>query len=124
MNIDERIKQELENESEDIEKKYSDNKGLFNKIVGIYKKSLSFWLVFTTVFGLALIPVMLYSGYRFFITINLDDPLFYGVLLIILVITQAFLKQWMFNEMNKNSTNRELKRLEITIEQLKAKLDR
>ncbi|MCG8572474.1 MAG: hypothetical protein MJB14_20265 [Spirochaetes bacterium] len=121
MNIDEKIKLELENEAEDFTKDYSENTSLFTKIVGIYKKSLSFWLIFTTVAGLALIPVMLYAGYQFVITVDLNSPLFYGVLLIILAIVQATFKLWMFNEINKNSTNREIKRLEMTIEQLKIK---
>jgi len=123
MNLDDKIKQALEMDAKEIEQVLSKEYGLFDKLFGIFRGSMRNW----NIFGMTLAAVtgvfMFWSGYHFFISESLDDRLFWGVLLLAFWTGTMGLKIWFWLEMNRHSTSREIKRLELAVAQLTAKLN-
>ncbi|NVK21907.1 MAG: hypothetical protein HWD86_05270 [Kangiellaceae bacterium] len=119
MNIDERIKKELEIENQQLDEILAHDSGLFGMLGNAFKGSLKRWVILINIIVLIVTAVMVWAGYHFFVATNLDDRVFWGVTLIVLAMMQISLKEWLFSEMRRNSMLREIKRLELAIEQLK-----
>lgn len=118
MNIDKRIKDELENEATEIDRILANEKGLFGMLTATFTGSLRRWVWVGTVIGTLLTVFIFYSGYRFFIAPEVTDQLFWGVILLIAVHAQVAMKMWIWMEMNRASIVRETKRLEVAIARL------
>ncbi|GHE76945.1 DUF6768 family protein [Thalassotalea profundi] len=119
MNLDERIKQELSDEAEHLDQLLTQDQGIFSMLANAYKGSLGRWLVIVTVAALLVSGLMLYSGYQFFF-IEGDSAfkLQWGLTLLLATMVQIALKMWSFMEMNRQSSLREIKRLELMVETL------
>jgi len=121
MNIDEKIKQDLQNDSPDFDDIARDKEGLFDLVFGSFKGSLGRWVIFVNIFTLIATGVMFWTGYRFFTSVILQEQVFWGVCLILAVFAQVALKQWLFMEMNRSSLMREIKRVEVAVARFAAK---
>ncbi len=120
MNIDERIKKELESESAQLDKILAEEPGLFGRVATIFKGSLKIWVILVNVFVMLFTVIMIWAGYEFFVATSTDDRIFYGVIMLAALKAQVSLKEWLFSEMRRSSLMREIKRLELSIEQLQA----
>ncbi len=74
--------------------------------------------VFITIF----VGIAIYCGYKFFYAEVTADMLRYGAGMFIAMMFTAFLKLWLWMQMDKNSILREMKRLEFQIAVLMEKL--
>lgn len=74
--------------------------------------------VFITIFAFAAI----YCGYMFFTVETMTDILRYGAGMFIFMMFTAFLKLWLWNQMDKNSILREMKRIEFQVALLMEKI--
>ncbi len=122
MNIDERIKKELESESAQLDKILAEEPGLFGRVATIFKGSLKIWVILVNVFVMLFTVIMIWAGYEFFVATSTDDRIFYGVIMLAALKAQVSLKEWLFSEMRRSSLMREIKRLELSIEQLQASI--
>lgn len=122
MNIDERIKKELESENEQLDKILAHEPGLFNQVAGIFKGSMKGWVIMVNISIMIVTGLMFWSGYEFFTAQNVDDRIFWGVLVVVTLTAQVSLKEWLFSEMRRNTLMREIKRLELSIEHLQEKI--
>ncbi|GAA5129969.1 DUF6768 family protein [Thalassotalea piscium] len=119
MNLDERIKQELSDEAKHLDQQLANDSGIFTMLANAFKGSLGRWLVIVLVVGLLVTVLMLYSGYQFFfVEGNIAFKLHWGVVLLVATMVQISLKMWSFMEMNRQSSLREIKRLELMVEKL------
>ncbi|MEP7705561.1 DUF6768 family protein [Paraglaciecola sp. 25GB23A] len=118
MNIDDQITQALNAEVKRLEPLLIDNKGLFNRLLPIYRGGMRRWVWLVN--GLALITagLMFWSGFEFFTAQQTEQQIFWGICLIVAVQMQVAMKNWLFMEMNRSSLLRELKRIEIALIQL------
>ena len=126
MNIDNKIKQELEEEAQQLDAMLINQPGIFNMLANAYKGALGGWMVVVTLVALVVTVVLCWAGYEFFMT-NVDfigPKLYWGVILTIAIIILIALKMWVFMEMNRQSTVREIKRLELMIERLIIQLEK
>ena len=123
MNIDERIKNELESEAETIDEILNDKQGLFDLVAGSFKAGLGPWVVIINVVILAVTGLMVWSGYEFFTAEELQDQVFWGVCLVITAMAQIAMKQWVWLEMYRGSLLREIKRVEIAVARLSSKVN-
>ncbi len=123
MNIDERIKKELESESTKLDEILAQEPGLFGQVAGIFKGSLKGWVIFVNVFVMLFTVIMIWSGYEFFVAESTDNRVFWGVIALASLKAQVSLKEWLFSEMRRNSLMREIKRLELSIEYLQKKIE-
>lgn len=116
MNIDKKIKEELESEAANIDQVLAHQEGIFSMLTNAYKGALGGWVILVTIITLAVSSIIVWAGYEFFFVESLlEHKLHWGVVLIISLIIQISLKMWTFMEMNRMSTLRELKRLELAI---------
>ncbi|WP_251358600.1 DUF6768 family protein [Kangiella sp. TOML190] len=123
MKIDERIKKELESESEQLDKILAQEPGLFNQVTSIFKGSLKGWVIMVNIAVMIFTVLMFWSGYEFFMASSTDDRIFWGVIALAAIKGQVSLKEWLFSEMRRNSLMREIKRLELSIEHLEQKIE-
>ncbi len=121
MNLDERIKHELESESLDIDHIMEEEGGLMNRITGTFKGGMRRWVILINISALLIGVLLAWTGYRFYLVADTQSPLFWGLCIVVLMIMQGFVKNWLFMEMNRNSIMREIKRVEISIARIKEK---
>lgn len=118
MNIDQKIKQELDNEAAEMDKVLETEQGLFGLVQNIWHGRLRWWVLFTNVFVMVFTAAMAWTGYEFFTAIDTQATVFWGVWFILCVFAQAMLKLWLFMQMDRYSILREIKRQEMAIERL------
>ncbi len=118
MNIDERIRKELEDDNVDVEDILAEEKSLFGMLFRTYRGGLRRWVYLGTVIAIVLTVLIVWSGYRFFTAPGVEDMVFWGVVFLLVVQVQIAMKQWIWMEMNRSSLVRETKRLELAIARL------
>jgi len=118
MNIDEKIKQALQQDVADAEQILAPEPGLFARLFGLYSGKMKRWNMFGTLLAFATAILMFWCGYEFFVSVSLEDRVFWGVLLILSLVGNMGLKIWFWMEMNRHSMSREIKRVELAVAQL------
>lgn len=121
MDIDKRIKQALEEESSKFNPNMADQPGLFGLVAQSFQGSMGRWVVAVNIVTLIATGFLLWCGYHFFVSSETNDLIFWGVCFVVSLQAQIALKQWLWQEMNRNNLIREVKRLEFEISQLRTK---
>jgi hypothetical protein len=124
MNLDDKIKQALQMDAKEVERVLSKDDGMFKQFFGIFRGNMRFWNMYGMAIAIVTAVLMFWSGYHFFISETQDDRLFWGVLLLAFWSGTMGLKIWFWLEMNRYSTSREIKRLELAVTQLTAKMSK
>jgi len=110
MNIDEKIKRDLTQQSKEIDALIEDN------LVGYMKMGFasSFsWLVkIGYVLAVLLSILMFYCGYKFF-TATAQNEVFWGVCLMLSFNAQVATKLWIFMQTNRNLLSREIRIMQL-----------
>ncbi len=122
MNLDKKIKDELESEANEIDAILNDKQGLFDMVAGSFKNGLGAWVWVVNIVILVVTGLMLWCGYEFFTAENINDQTYWGFCTVIAVIAQIAMKQWVWMEMNRSSLMREIKRVEIEVVRLGGKV--
>ena len=123
MKIDEHIKSELENESAQIDAILQDKQGLFEMLWGTFSSGLGRWVILINNIILIVTGVMFWTGYKFFTSDNTMDYVYWGVCLLLSASVQIATKMWIFMEMHRGSLIREIKRVEVAVARLSAKVE-
>ncbi|GGD73275.1 DUF6768 family protein [Lacimicrobium alkaliphilum] len=121
MDFDKKLRQQLQQESKQLEQKMAQQPGLFEMLGQAYSSKMKGWMYLVGAVALLLSALMLWSGYQFFFVstdAGLAHKLHFGVLLLLSTMVQIALKMWGFHEMHRQSLLREIKRLELMIERL------
>jgi hypothetical protein len=118
MNIDQQIQKALNDEAQHLDDILAHEPGLFSRLGKVYQGSMRIWLALASIFALIVTAAFIYFGYQFYMASTLDERLFWAVWFLVGVIVQVAIKMWIFMEMNRASTIREVKRVEIAIERL------
>ncbi|MCZ6871626.1 MAG: hypothetical protein O7G84_19180 [Gammaproteobacteria bacterium] len=122
MNIDERIKRELESTAAEIDRIIIQDDGLFEKLTGIFEGSHRFLEAVAVFYTFVFAVAAFISAYFFYTAGGLEQQLFWGVVFLTTLLVSATIKLWTFMQMNKVSTLREIKRVELAIANLEARL--
>ena len=109
-------------DANEVELLMAKEKGLFGRLFGVFRGNMRLWNIFAMILSVVTAILMFYSGYYFFISESQNDRLFWGVLLLAFWTGTMGLKIWFWMEMNRHATSREIKRLELAVAQLTAKL--
>lgn len=118
MNIDERIKRELQSKANETDTAFEPKQGMFSLVAAAYQGGLGRWVILISIITLVVSVFLLWSGYRFFSASVLTDQVYWGFCLVVSLMAQLGLKQWIWMEMNRNSLLREIKRLEAAVDEL------
>jgi len=123
MNIDQKIKRELEKETPDLDLILVDDEGLFERLTGSFKGAMRGWVITIQLSAVFVGIACVWTGYRFFIAAELQQQIFWGVWFVASLITQTSIKQFLITESNRSSIMREIKRAEIAIARLSEKIE-
>jgi hypothetical protein len=123
MNLDDKIRQALQMDAEEVERVMKNDQGLYAQLFGVFRGSMKRWNIFGMIIATITAVLMFWSGYHFFVSESMDDRLFWGVLLLAFWTGNMGLKVWFWLQLNRNSTSREIKRLELAVAQLTARLN-
>jgi len=115
MNIDEKIRQQLESEQIDVDNIMADEQGLFSMLFRVYRGNLAGWTILMTVVTLVIFVAAVYCGFRFVTLDTAVEKIHWGLFMLLAVIAVGLSKLWIFMEMNRASLLREIKRLEIAV---------
>lgn len=125
MNLDSKIKKELESEAAEIDRILAkqDDSGLFAMLGSSFRSNMRWWFILMNVITIILTVLMFWCGYNFF---TAGDPsyVYWGFLMVVAFQVQIAAKQWIMNEMNRNNISREIKRVELAIAELAERLDK
>ncbi|WP_158968870.1 DUF6768 family protein [Paraglaciecola sp. L3A3] len=116
MNIDEKIKKELSDQALEIDSILAEEKGITDFVLGSVRSSLKGWFILVNIVILLVSVVLVWSGYEFFTAQDTQQQIFWGVCFIATLIVQVAGKQWIWAEMSRASTIREIKRLELSMQ--------
>ncbi|MBO9491668.1 hypothetical protein J7384_14970 [Endozoicomonas sp. G2_1] len=119
MNIDEKIKQELEQEAKQLNATLVHDDSIFIYVKQAFTGSLGWLVTLISVIAFAVTLLLLWAGYQFFfVEHDSHTRLTWAMILGLSTLVQTALKMWTFMEMNRQSTIREIKRLELSVERL------
>lgn len=119
MDIDRKIKAELDNEAAEIDRITLDEKGVFGMLSGVYRGGMRRWVMVGAAGVMVLTVLLVWSAWRFFTAAETADLVFWGVIFVIALHAQVAMKMWIWMEMNRSSLLREIKRLELAVERLR-----
>lgn len=123
MNIDDRIRQELQRDRKEVDEILAEEDGLLGRLGPAYRGGLKRYVYLVTAIAVVLTGLIFWSGYRFFTAPDVAALVFWGVILIIALIAQVAMKLWIWMEMNRSLVVRETKRLELALARLEERLD-
>ncbi|MEP1305723.1 MAG: DUF6768 family protein [Balneola sp.] len=89
---------------------------------GLYTGKLKGWVFFSTIIQFLMVIAGFYCGYKFFTVSDSSELIRWGAGMFFAFIGSGFMKMWHFQQMDKNSILREMKRLEFQIAVLSEKL--
>ncbi|MFP4278282.1 MAG: DUF6768 family protein [Wenzhouxiangella sp.] len=118
MSIDQRIRRELQQQGGPVEDLKAEQTGLFPMLLRVFTGGLARWAGFAMALTLVSFGVTIWTGYEFFTAGNIDDRVFWGVLVLAAFHALSMFKLWFFMEMNRHSVTREVKRVEIALARL------
>lgn len=118
MNIDERIRRDLESRGDAIDRASPDDRSLFGMLGRVFTGNLKRWAAFGMLLTLVFVALTVWCGYEFFTAADTGARIFWGVLALAAFHAVSMFKLWFFMEMNRNSVVREVKRVEIALDRL------
>ncbi len=117
MDIDKQLRQQLNNESEQLDQLLKADRGLFGRIIDSYHSSMSFWIIYSLFFATLIGATLCFCAYQFFNASQTNDLIFWATLSLACMIVMAPLKLWLLNESGRQAVLREIKRMEIRNEE-------
>ena len=114
-NFDARMQAKLNAQTEELDKLMRKDDNLASLIQGGFKTGLSTIMAITYAVAIVLAVVIFYSAYQYF-AVSASDKSFWGMVLLLSFQAQVATKLWIWLEMNRSSTIKEIKRLQLFIE--------
>ncbi len=121
MNEDKEFVQLLARKNAEIDRLMREEQGLPAVLAAGFRGGLSGLMLFAYIVAVVLAIALFYCGYRF-MTAPAADLVFWGVLLLLCFQAQVGTKQWIWLETQRAGTMRELKKLQLAIEQLQSEV--
>jgi len=115
MNIDERIRKELQDQPTPLDEVDPAETGLFGMLHRVFTGTLRRWAAYGMFLALVFFALTVWCIVRFTMAADVDERLLWGLGALMAFHAVSMLKLWFFMEMNRNSVLREIKRLEIAL---------
>ncbi len=113
-NIDKKIEQELAAQAFQLDKLMREEQGLGPMIRSGFNGGLKPLMIIAYMLAIVLAVAIVFCGYQF-LTVASGEQNYWGILLLLAFQAQMGTKIWIWLEMNRASTMREIKRLELAI---------
>jgi len=115
--FDKKIEQELAAQAHQLDKLLREEQGLGSMIRSGFNGGLRPLMIIAYLLAILLAAAILFCGYQF-LTVTSAEQSYWGVWLLLAFQAQMGTKIWIWLEMNRASTMREIKRLELAVAQL------
>jgi protein-S-isoprenylcysteine O-methyltransferase Ste14 len=92
--------------------------GIFRQMAGIYRGKWWWMAVLVTIESAVFLVLLVLAAVEFFKTDQTKWQIFYATAVVLLAMLIVLIKLWGWMQMNRNSIQRELKRLELRILEL------
>ncbi len=99
-----------------------DEENVFKMWSGVYTGKNGWIAIIQSVFITIFVFAAIYCGYRFFTVETVAEMLRYGAGMFIFMMFTSFLKLWLWNQIDKNSILRKIKRIEFQVAVLMEKI--
>ncbi|MEM1082172.1 MAG: DUF6768 family protein [Pseudomonadota bacterium] len=117
MNVDDEIRKALERQAVEDDQLLLPERGLFGMLAAAFTGRMRRWVWLTNLLAITASVFLVWSAWEFFTADQMDGRLFWGVCFVVSLQCQSMLKMWIFQEMNRASLAREIKRLEVLMAQ-------
>jgi len=121
--LDRKIQEALRKEDADAAEAFGQEPSMVELMMETFRGRHRKLVWLTTTWALVFFVLAVVSGVRFFRTDDTRDMLTWAVAFIFCMSAVSMLKMWWWMEMNKNAITREVKRLELQIARLAARLN-
>ncbi len=115
MNIDARIRKELQDQTTPLDEIDPAETGLFGMLHRVFTGTLRRWAAYGMLLTLVLFGLTVWCIVRFTGAADVDERLLWGLGALMGFHAVSMLKLWFFMEMNRNSVLREIKRVEAAV---------
>ncbi|MFT6270186.1 MAG: hypothetical protein ACJAVV_003015 [Alphaproteobacteria bacterium] len=115
--LDKRLKEQLKNQAAELDKLMDKDENLTSMLKGGFKTGLRKVMMLSYIIAISLAVMIFYSGYEYFV-VDANDKAFWGMVLLISFQAQIATKLWIWLEMNRWSQIKEIKRLQLYLEQV------
>ncbi|NCO18763.1 MAG: hypothetical protein GW900_01670 [Gammaproteobacteria bacterium] len=115
MNIDARIRKELQDQTTPLDEIDPAETGLFGMLHRVFTGTLRRWAAYGMLLTLVLFGLTVWCIVRFTGAADVDGRLLWGLGALMGFHAVSMLKLWFFMEMNRNSVLREIKRVEAAV---------
>lgn len=122
-NENEIIRQALQQEEENIDTKLDHDPGIFEEIIQTFQGRRRWAVWYVWIFSFVITLLTLYCGYRFLIAETVQPQIGWAAGFLYFSLVVVILKVWYWNEMNRNTYLREIKRLEIQVAKLTERIE-
>ena len=116
MTIDQKIRESLQNQAAADDEILLPDRGLFGMLANAFNGSMRRWVWLTNLLAITASVFLIWSAWQFFTADQIDGRLFWGICFVVSLQCQSMLKMWIFQEMNRTSLAREIKRVELLIQ--------
>lgn len=120
-NLDRIIRETLEAEDQAMLENLGEQ-GLIGQFGGLFKGKLAWISMVTMAAGLVMAVIGLYSAWKFATVDDMHSALLWGGLAWVGLMTQTVIKIWTWMRMETNRSLREIKRVELQLARLLAKM--
>jgi len=121
--IDEKIKEALKASDEKWLEEYEADRSVFCLVSDTFKSKQRWLVMIVFIFIFLFFGLSIYFGYQAFNAEELRDVVIYATAFVTCFFTVSFFKVWYWMELNKHAQSREIKKLELQIARLSAKLE-
>lgn len=122
VNLDDKIISALEKEEAELFREYDSDQDIYQMIAGSYQGRNKWFIIMMGIVMVLAMVAMFAAGLLFFSAEGVKDLIMYAVLFMCCGIAISQFKQWHWMQINRNSTIREIKRVELQITSLAKRL--
>jgi len=124
MNIDQQIKQALQEEYQEIvEQNRQTDANPFKQMRAGFKTGMKWVYAQVIFYSVVFFGISMYGIYRFYHEQDPKSLLGWGIVVIVFTLLTQFAKSWYWSELGRNRVIREVKLLELQVAHLTEKLD-
>ena len=93
--------------------------GVFRQMAGIYRGKMRWMAIAVTIESVVFLALLLLAAVQFFQAGETRWQIFYATVVLLMAMLLVLIKLWGWGQMNRNAIQREIKRLELRILELR-----
>ncbi len=113
--IDDRIMEALAAEDAEMLESLEGSEGVFAMMMNGFKGSMRGWMIYFYILSVAIFGGCVWAGINFWEAVDANARIFWGVWFLLGMTMVGMLKMWVWMDMHRQTTSREIKRLEIMV---------